>query len=467
MLILLRFALSLTIAIVMMFLAMGILSRLWACLLAPLRRQFGTTRSAQHDAFSEYSRGFFRLWSVYGLLAAVFGITGGNVARTWVSPVSPPLGGSSPFLFGVLAGVVVCALARLLAVSVSGLFAKQIHVIVVAGVGLLAWQFSHDPNFLSSISDASHREFWDLPSFVLALSFIGCAVTEFFVYLTQGPISVRLIPGLRRVPYSLVQERCDEHERVEQIFVSPKVRERTRELIDTVIEVDKEGPISICWLTQTAPMDHLDVLLEATTRWVQSEKGYDRGQAEATARVFLARTVRIITYQGREAEIAARHSYLRQVIAIPQVIRTRILILNYSHAVVHVPIPFDGHFDEESNFAAVLDRPDRVARVRDWFEAMWCALASAPARQLALAEEPALSAAGEALLRRCGWQRPEDVLTVAEGYAPAGTGRVQLEQALRDLIEWGVAERHAATGAVRHRACPSSSCPHAMVQMLT
>jgi hypothetical protein len=47
------------------------------------------------------------------------------------------------------------------------------------------------------------------------------------------------------------------------------------------------------------------------------------------------------------------------------------MILNETHAMVHLPIPFKGEQYEASNFAALIESPDVVQQLKEEFEAMW------------------------------------------------------------------------------------------------
>jgi hypothetical protein len=358
----LSWSIGLAIAIVVVFSVAAPLEQHLRVMDRPLARIKAGTKSR----WLPVMYGASRLCWTYLFVVYLFALTGGSLAQATVGPSTDP----KAMLVAMVVGVLVAALARVLAITSTVRLVPYVLLVGAIGAGLLAAQVLVDPRILTTYSDALKATLPDMPFYGLLMSIMACTITEGLV-LGVGRRRART----SHVPYSLVRARAEGYEQAEQTFWGHHVRDATTTVIKETIQA--EGLKDMCWLTRVAPDDHVEALTTATKEWIRQRWPHATPEeVERRAYRLIAERVRIITHQDRAYELRhprdlSRCAPLTRIHTFSGCVRTRVLTVNHRIGVVHLPIPFTGEDDEESNCAHVTRVCERVHDLTNQFEAFW------------------------------------------------------------------------------------------------
>jgi hypothetical protein len=355
-------ALATLIAAVMVVLSSRLVPRVLSALTAPICRMKRGSGGAQ-EGTQGLLKQMVHLYGIYLMGGFLFAITGGAVGLLAVKGMP-----SEVLLFGGAGGLIVVTIARVEAIAHSTSLADYLQCLFISAASVATFIIIARGTALTALSDMAKA---NLPDFILLLmvgSLFALSIAEIGSYFlfTYGDAKLRL------VPFSLVRQRIEQWEMVDQMWAPWKVLEKTRQRIrDTIRE---EGPLKVCWLTNTHPGSVLDELVAGTRAW-----SVLHGKHIGNAADYIAERLQIVIPSCAESrfkrEVSTASPFLGSVHLLRSEgasSRVRLLILNSSVAIVHLPIQHDGSdLDESSNYAAFITDPARIYEMKAWFDEIW------------------------------------------------------------------------------------------------
>lgn len=354
-------------AIVSMFIILRAISKMYHPLIAPLAR---VLVDEDEQLSIPYLNGIFSLYAVFVVCAMIFAFTGGAIAGIWV-PIQSGKATQvelelirSHLIFGFTAGILVAALARIRAVYTSTSLARHLELLTVATVGLLAFLLLVNPKFITILIDAYVRPAGGryFPAFAFLISAASLGAVEILIALGKT------MPKANTVPYSLLRERIEQQTEVEQVFWPSDVTKFTTRTLSRIIT--KEGLTEICWLSNTGPPDHMPAALDSLKQWLWANRR-DVGDVEDCARKIISTVARAIVTTAVAEKRLKDLGYVPRVHRLKGPLRVRLLIINAKYAIVHLPIPFTGSQNEQSNCATLISSPELVQPLHAVFDGIW------------------------------------------------------------------------------------------------
>ena len=344
-------------AVVTMFVSTPPMTRVFSTISGPIA---GVKKTKDGQENIPYFNGVFCLWALYALCGFIFAYTGGTIGvsmEEWKPEYT-----RNHMVWGFSTGVLVMALARISAVYISSSLAYYLQLLTIGVLGLVTFKLIQDFNYITRLFDEFIR-----PSGGYFVAFAGMTSLFTFASVEVGIWLCKSSQSANMVPCSLLRERVEQYRTVQQVFWPEDITKFTDQTINR--EISKEGLRELCWLTNTAPPTHIDTMIKAVENWVIS-KGESSNVSKYTTDILRSNVkVFVTSEQGREE--LNKYPFLEEIRFHPSPIRTRLLIINAKHAIVHLPIPFTGDNDEQSNCAMLVSSPLFVQSLREEFDALW------------------------------------------------------------------------------------------------
>jgi len=350
---------ALVAGVAVMFLTIRVFGRIYTPLVAPIA---GVGKRADgDDKISLY--GPWLLIASYYFCGTILALTGATIGMSpdvaWT-----PKGIHQPLIWGFTAGMMVAALARISAVYLTTSLATYLQLLTVATLGVVAFKFAQNFDSISKFIDSFNPLFREssgrrLVPFSLMTTVVTVGAVELGIYLCS------LFPKGNIVPYSLVRERSEQHETALQVFWPKSIVRFTNRILKD--KIGKEGLDELCWLTHTAPLQHMETAFKALQSKHPGIGAPDLlNTFKAVTRVLVSSTL-----TNEERIHLADYVKASNISYIPRPVRTRLLIINAKYAIIHLPIPFRGGTTEQSNCAFLVSSEERVQKLRDAFNLLW------------------------------------------------------------------------------------------------
>jgi hypothetical protein len=344
---------------------------LYSALTAPL----GTVaREPESQIDVPFTRGALLLFSLYFGTGVIFSLTGGTAgflattASINAIPVSPAKLVAG-LRCGFIVGVLFTGAARLRGATATTVLADQLAALATITAGLAVFIiFYGAPSQLSfpQILQYAHQNLFTDPVKAVATAFAAMVIVEILVILTERFST----PFSRQLSRATLRQRIEQHDTVEQVFWHRRVETVTDRVIRD--EIKRDGVQSICWMTNTAPPCHGDVIHEAACSWTQAHATPGVVNSHDLAATLIKANLRVIVPSRDVLEqITANLPWVRRCRVTNGIFRTRLMILNGKVAIVHLPIPFRKTKGEQSNFAAIIRGIDGVHEIQSWFDTVW------------------------------------------------------------------------------------------------
>jgi hypothetical protein len=350
---------ALSVAIATMFISMKAVSHVYDPLTAPLAT---VTVTGDRQVSIPYYHGLWSLYAAFFVCGMIFAFTGGTIGMSvdeWT-----PATTRYHLVWGFSAGILVAALARISAVYLSTGLARSVQLLTVASLGVLAFKLVHNPGFITILIDQFVRPGGGryFPVFAILAAGISIGAVELGICLC------RRAPSANSVPYSLLRERVEEYTEVQQVFWPADVVAYTEDTLARIIT--REGLTELCWLTNTGPTTHLPRVLDALKERLRQEPSAT-GNEEVLAQTIIRAATRIIVTTDEAMQSLTRLEYVSRILHLPEPLRVRVIVINGRHAILHLPIPFEGAENEQSNCAMLISSPELVEPLREAFDTIW------------------------------------------------------------------------------------------------
>lgn len=362
---------GIVLAVIVMLASVKAVSRAYEPITAPLARVRVVSEGDEGGEEGKerrvpYYDGFLSLYSVFFMCAMIFAFTRGALTTLSVAPNDVDeralAGLRYEMVYWVCVGVMVAVLARISAVCISTAYTKRLEIFTVATLGVLTFKLVQDFPYMKTLVDV-----YMYPAggpYFPVFAFGVCAVSLLSVELGFYLIS-RFAPHANRVAYSLLRERVEQYTETRQVFWPSHVVPFTEKSITRII--GDEGLSELCWLTNTAPPTHMEIAFEATKKWL----GKNRPNVDQLAGKIMKAATRVIVTSDLGEKRVKRMPYVRRRQRLKDPVRIRMMIINMRHAIVHLPIPFGGGAEEESNCLMLVESPECVHALREEFDALW------------------------------------------------------------------------------------------------
>ena len=365
---------------------LGPLRKIYAALSAPLVIRYPDR--APHQLLIHQQA--FRLWCAYVATGFLFAIGGGGL-----------LPSPSPDIYRVhlfiLTGLLVCALARMLAVFSTAELARTLMFMEAAMLGSYAAFAIYDRDLLwrwADMFDVLSVPADGIPPLVVTL-LVGATTLGLATEIAICWVFLRPASQLHEVPYGLVRERAEADEMSRQVMLACRGGSVIQETNRVIL-----GEARTCvlprflWVTHTSPYIHLGVFREAMrARYIRlgllaTENGRtdDRQLDLLLAHREHGPDIRIIVDNQKGIDdlldhFGAEDGILGQVLSASHIrtleadvhLRSRKLVLSDTTALLHLPIPFQQRSPtrNEANFMTRITQPERVCSLEEEFETLW------------------------------------------------------------------------------------------------
>jgi len=357
-----------------------LLERLYASLLSPITTvripmPQADTASAVRRLKDKWMRempslrGLFMLFATYFATGVIFAFTGGTagfVASDAFNGVSVPP--EVALRWGFLVGILFAGIARIRASGASQVLADGLSSLAVLTLGASVFLVVADIGVLKAISPVSYirHNLFSAPAQAIVVALAAVLWVEAMIFLRErygGRYA-------REVTRAGVRQRAEQHEYLEQVFWPTRVEPETDKVIEGAIMAD--GLQSICWMTNTAPVSHCKTIVAMALRWAQDHCAAEK-RVDDLARRLIGANLRVIV-PSREMlrQVRKQIPWLKRwrITNTPS-FRTRILTLNGRVAVMHLPIPYMGSRDEQSNSAAISRNVESIQELQGLFDSIW------------------------------------------------------------------------------------------------